>query len=431
MGNFLCKLPLLVRDNILEFLRVEDVKNLMRVDDQVQASIGSHRSFWIREAESLYYIDPALFMRLKSHHLFNDDALVRLVCDAHTKYLETVGNILAANSEDMVHSVGRKIITIAIDEEAGRIAVSLDNDTLEIHSLLRLRDPPLRSVCIEGIHHMVLHRDVVFLRHTRCPSKYHTDVYNWRIGMNMLSLTPGSEDIGCFRLKFSNRFLLAFDHPAQCTLAYQLNGAGYCVHPFRVPLPQPGYMRDHGTRDDRLFALLEVGRKWEFYELNIFDGRVLRAFLVAAPCFLYNPKIAYPYVMVTQVNRHHIPHRQRRSPPPYGAARAPFYAYGPRILIDGPDDVVLEANPIHSDGGIKCASSRGNFIFIADGRNEHSKIIFVGDPTLPFRPSDFAEHVYHGGPCSPGIVSFGLSVIFVQRDLLVFRNYSGVREFFT
>lgn len=430
MGNSLCKLPLLVRENILEFLRVEDVKNLIRADDRVRASIVSHRSFWVREAERLYYIDPALFMRLKSHHLFNDDALVRLVCDAHARYLKTVGNILAANSEDVVHSVGQKIITVAIDEEAGNIALSLGNQMLEIHSLLRLRDPPLRTVCIEGIHHMVLHRNVVFLRHTRCPDKYHTDVYNWKAGLDMASLTPGSDDIGCFRLKFSNRFLLAFDHPAQCTLAYQLNGAGYCVNPFRVPLPRPGYMRDQGTRDDRLFALLEVGSKWEFCELNILDGRTLRVFLVAAPCFLYNPKIAYPYIMVTQVNRHHVAHIGRHSPRFDTAARVLFYAYGPRILIDGLNNDVLTADPIHSDGGIKCASSRGNFILIGDGRNEHSKIIFVGDPSLPFRPSDFAEHVYTGGPCSPGIVSFGLSVVFVQRDLLIVRKYYDDGEIF-
>ena len=424
MGNSLCKFPLLVREGIIVYLCVEDVKNLIRADDRIQAALGAHRSFWVREAENLYNIDPALFMRLKSHHLFGDDALVQLVCDAHTTYLTTVGNILAARSEDTVHDVGDKIITIAIDEEACRIAISLGFNTLQIHSLLRLGDPPLRIVHIEGIHHMVLHRDVVFIRHPRCPSEFHTDVYNWRIGLEMTGLTPGSDGIGAFRLKFSNRFLLAFDHPAQCTLAYQLDHVGYCVNPFRIPLPKGGYMRDQATREGLLYVLLEINQRWEYYEFNILDGRILRTFLVASPRFSFHPKIAYPFIMVTHVNRHSRSYRY--DPSAHGA----FYAYGPRILIDGPNDDVLDAERIHSSGGIKCASSRGQFIFIADGRDQHSKIIFVGDRSLPFRPSDFAEHVYHGGPCSPGIVAFGLSVVFVRRSLLIMRKYCQNSDIF-
>ena len=424
MGNSLGKIPLLVVDNILDHLRLQDAMSLMACGSVLRKMISANRHFWVHHALRLYEIDPAKFMRLKSHHLYDEAALVRHVTFAHLTYLATVGNILAGDSEDTAHDMEKKIITIAIDEVACRIAVHLDFSLVQIHSLLRLRDPPLRSVRLTQIHHMVLHGDILFYRFSHDPSKFHTDVYNWRIGLPMASLTPGSNDIGAARLKFSDRFLIAFNHPEHCSLAYQLDDVGYRIHPFRVPLPPAERMNDQATKGDLLLVLLEIEQRHVYHEINILNNQVLKTILVASPRFLYSPKIAPPYILVTQVNRfhhgHQVPAHVRRS----------GYTYGPRILIPGPDDSVKDADPIFASGGVKSPSFRGQFIFIADGRNEHSKIVYVGDHSLPFRFSNIAEHVYHGGPCAPGIVSFGLSVVFVRGSLLVLRKYFDNGELF-
>ena len=419
MGNSLGKIPWLVLDIILDLLHLEDAKNLMVCDNRLRDMISANRPFWERHAMRLYEIDPALFMRLKSHHLFDQDALVQLVSAAHSTYLATVGNILAANSEDTEHAMGRKIVTLAIDEEACLLAIHLDGNLVQIHSLLRLGDPPLRSVRLGAIHHMILHGNILFYRHTHCPATYHTDVYNWKIGLEMASLTPGSDDIGAFRLKFSNRFLIAYDWPNHCSLAYQLDDVGYRLHPIRVPLPAAIRLRDHATRGNLLLVLLEVDPSMHVYhEIDILKNQVIRVLFVASPIFLYAPKIAYPYILVTQANCRSQAHLGLDS-----HARSPFYVYGPRIFIPGSNGLVLGADPIHSSGGIKGVSFRGQFVFIANGNNDHTKIIFVGDPSVPFQPTDYAQHVYRNGPCAPGIVSFGLSVIFARGSVLVFRRY--------
>ena len=433
MGNLLGKLPLLAQERILGYLRVEDAKSLMRCDNDLKAGVIGNRRFWVRNAVQLFNIDSCLFMRLKSHHLFDDEALADHVCKAHSVYLEAIGSVLANYSEDLTRNLDRHVETIAIDEEACLIAIHFEDCRTEVLSLLRLGDPPLRTTYHLEIHHMVLHGHILFSRTAKDPENFHTDVYNWYIGLPMSSLGPGCAEPGYFRLRHSDRYLLAYCPIRHGTMAYRLDRQGLTGPPLFVqfPLSEPrgagrgarGSKRicDQATKDESLFVILELDDANVFYEFHIPSGVKKRRFLVGNPADLHSPRFAYPYIMVTALPcENRGPYQQDLE------ALNNFFVYGPRIYIPGSDDSIELGALIYAGGGIKNPSHRGQFLFIADGFSGHTKIIFIGDRSSPVRPIDFAERCY---PLA-AIVSFGLSVVFVKGSQLVYRRYYTKGEIF-
>ena len=424
MGNLISHIPELAIDRILFYLRVEDAKFLMSTCRLFEQKIQQNRPFWLAKAIYIYNKDPTVFMRLKDPKFFQHEALVGHVCKADSILNDILENIYTADSNEVQLGLEDKVECMSIDERAGLIVVHLHNYKTMIYSLLRFGDPPLRVIDTAIVDELVIHGDILFLRHSQDPLLYHADVYNWRINLPMASLAP-RRNATALMMKKSNRFLGTYDANDHCMCLYPLVENGYDKNPLKISFPEDAHLFDYSVRDRTLLAIFARSNEYIFMKFCIETRGVIQEFLVASPLRGHDPKIAFPHIMVTRVTRS----TEGLDIPP--VFNGPFYVHGARMRIlgetrngfMGPRDIIMQGQ-IVADGIINDQSGDAQFLFIDNGLNECVRVVYIGDPDCVFREADIAPEVHRSAPYESCLIaSFGLSFVFVGDGELVLRRF--------
>ena len=405
MGNLLAKLPAFAQDNVLEHLSVKDAENLMAVDAAARYCVTTNRGFWARKAMWYYDKDPALFKRLGSHHLFDGPTLKKHVCKANLTLGEIEETRESGHSYDEYFSMKERILHLAVDEMASRIAVHFRDQTTEIHSLIRMGAPPLCRFSSPPITSMILHGNFLFKREPERPASFHVDAVDWMRCRSAPSLEPSDGAAGAFPLKSSDQFLLAYDGSQHEALLFTLRDDSYDEDPFYLEYPKDSRLEDQATRGSSLYVILQRFDRYVFFEYVVTTGQKIREFLVATPATFLKPSIAYPFILITQ------------SPcPPARLAnsridlriRRPFYIYSARIVIPGGDTSVRSDGQVVADTPVRCVSSRAQYLFIPD--EDRMKVVPLDNPEAAFYDVDSIGHAYKQNLAA----SYGLSYVFAQ-----------------
>ena len=421
MGIQMSKIPALVQEKITAFLSVEDMRTLMHVCKDIHDHIVSQRQFWVMSARHFYGKDPMLFARLRDPELFETHVLIEHICSAHTIFMETQENILENKYRDEVIEISNGsyggIISMAVDDKAAIVAV-FSNYRLRIYSLLRFGDPPIGFSRHNLVSSMVLHGNIVFIRPARRFRQHHTDVFNWKIGSSLTSLTPAAADAIGLDLKKSEQFLVAYNKAEHAALAYPLVENGYEVNPFSVPFEADMLLEDLCVCKNYILALFEKEKKLIFRQYLITSSEVAREFSDTHPISVGGPRFGFPYIFVTQTPNSAVSNgnevRELWN-------NGPHTTYAASVRIPGPDITVgIEGGAIH--GSVFSGPMiGGSFAFFIDTYGDETEVIYIGNHSDVIRQIRSLEC-----DASWNIAPVGLSYVFTQESRIVLRRFFDV-----
>ena len=433
MGNHLSVFPVTAQDVVLSHLDVLDAKQLMCTNKFLLTQVRRSRRFWIEKANALYEKDPFLFLRLKDPSVFPHDALVKHVCAADTQLQDTFGRIANGIAAEGAYQFEDEVHCMAVDEKACILVVQLAGYLTRVFDLRRFGDPPLRA--LEGLWmtDIVVHGNIIFYRSPDDHMRFHADVFNWRVNLPMASLEPRWHDMA-LHLSKSDQFLIAYDRHNHCIRAYPLVTNGYERDSVAIYLPGGTTLHDMAVKDDVVMTILvDQSSSHLFKSFKVGTNAVQQQFTIRSPLYIMHSRISYPFILLA-----HPPDASPRQCEAYRVngprMREAYRVYGPRIRITGSDHrpfgdpsfLVLCAGERKSSIARRPTAGRpSQFIFVEDYPEEYTYICHVGEAGSPFLRTDA---IFRSWP--PDLfISFGLSVIYARRDLLIFRRYARRSDF--
>ena len=307
MGNA-PSLPFPCWENILSYLGVFDVQNLMEADENIRRHLMDNRFFWIKRARRIYEIDPTLFPQFARVGGETVNELFYAVTRANFQLQRSYINVSRNDPTEEIHiDMGHEAVLISVDQKKGFLALHLSNLETRIYALSDLRAGPLRTLRLGPLKEMLIQGDTLFLRTTPVSESYHTTAYNWRIVVDMPGFRPGANMIYGAPLKISQRYLMAWNKPNNAALVYPLSTQGYkdqgtvySLEPHVIVFPVGHFLHDYAINESTIYAIFASGGAFIHMDFSVPDGITKRAFHIAMPLDLFQPRLAFPYVMVNQ-----------------------------------------------------------------------------------------------------------------------------------
>ena len=406
MGNS-ASIPLPCWERVLSYLPLPDVQSLMKSNSDVCELIHQNRYFWHERAQQFYRLDPSAFSVLSNSETDILYGLVQRVCRAWIHLEATEGNVATDVHSTMDYDMKGDVLLISVDQLYGRIAVHFEEGETRIFDIENMGQGPIRTVRVQPLREMILHGPVIFMRESPRREEFHTEVHNWRLDIGMAALRPGYMRICGAPLKKSYDFLLAYDMHCHAALAYPLTKEGYKVEPLSIKFPSGTVLHDHDIIKSRIYTVLAQDGAAYFMEFSLPNGELVKRYLIACPIEFHEPRIAYPYVLITQ------------RPFNGDLARQNSGIYGARIRIPGNINRVTSDRFVVADELLDTPTTSDYYIFLKDIANNNVKIVVVGDPSAPF-------HVVDTVPLTDNcvIAAWGLSIIYVRDTRLVIRRYA-------
>ena len=415
MGNSFGRIPFLVQETVLSFLTVQEAKQLMHTSRAIRRMVAANRAFWAARALRLYDIDSALFLRLKDPLRFNQETLVKHVCAAHDMLLDIQANIRlrAQNGRDSSLYVRGRVNCVSVDERACLIAVAVEDFKVRVYSLLRFGDPPLRVIDYTNVDQLILHGNILFTRPAQNSLEFFLDSYNWKMNLEMASLAPTHSAMQKFYVKKSEQYLVAYNHFQHATKAYPLVENGFSQSAVKIQFAPHSVLQDFLVRGGDLLAIFVIACVSTFQQYRIATGELIKEFLVAYPADFHSPRLAYPYVLVTQ------------KPP----STTPIYlddyflVFGTCMDLNRPNSIPENRGRIIASGKINDTSSNSQFLALVDYRDQRNKIVYLDR-------HDYLLRVIESVECSPSycFASFGLSYIFARGSVIFLRRFYDMQE---
>ena len=416
MGNW-PSIPLPARDLVASYLSVFDIQNVMAANRALRVSLSQDRPLWVKRAAYFYEMDPILFEELGRPDDFETEDLGWKVGFSYTTLSRTLLNISShANNPDLnapteeTLALPNRVRNLSVDQVAGRVALEFEHSVIKIYDLENLSAEPLRSIVPNPrSKQILLHGAMVFMRRPNEPDLYHCDIYNWRVDVNMASLEPPYEDARAIPLRASKNFLIAFDRGRHSALAYSLSAVGYSVEPTVIKWCSETCFIDHQIHNDTLLCLGTRYGSYFYFDVHIPSGEYRRHFLVASPVDFHFPRLAFPFVLVTQ--------RPIMSPVDAGD----FNIFGARILVSDCRTRCGYRRYLMAEYKVPSSSSNDQFIFLVNTQNRTIDVVYNGYPGPIFAKVDSLPiRCQLNAP----VASYGLSYVFVTGNQLKIRRFS-------
>lgn len=409
MGNHISRAPVLIQDNIMSFLSVQDAKNLMMVDENSNAMAAESRGFWLRKAKILHYTDPAAFSRLNEAEDFETEQLLQYVIRSDNMFQEALQNIRTGASEEMTINFEDKIHKIAVDVVSGTIALQMNYFDTHIYSLLRFGDPPLKSLySTPGIEEMILHGSILFFRPSRHPQQFHTDAMEWHEEVYRTSLGPPVDLDDYLPLKNSEEILLSANSATSQIQAYRLFSSGYDPAAVVVHIPNGEKLVDYAAKEDRIIAITKRQRFFKVVTIDSNNGNVLQRFLLRHRTSAYDPRIAYPYILLAK--------KTFDLDIQYTISSS---VYIPHAMPDERQQAEFMSGPL-----IHVPTTRGRFAFFERTYENDSRVVPLDSLT-----SDLISEIALPTGGSYNILSYGLAFIYIEnRRCLVYKRFCPIED---
>ena len=405
MGNGL-SLPLPCWERIIHYLPIPDIIQLCHADEECFILIRRNRLLWQSRAQQFFDLDPSLFARFAMTESDPLHDLVPAVCRADAMVTSVKANIESDNQIIRTHPVGGEVVLMSVDQKKRRVAVQLRTNIIRIYNLERM-DGHVCGFESHRLQEMVLHGSVLFKREAANPSVFHTDVYSWTVEVEMKGLHPGYQRNCPAPLKRCDEHLMAYDRINHAALAYPLYLDGYHVHPHVVPFPPNTFLHDYAIRKNVIYAILSDGTAFVFVDFVLPSGEPNRKLVIATPTELHEPRISFPYVLITQRPFNHDGNRRN------------IGVYGARIWIPGTYARVEGGTTVVADYMVDPVSSSEYFLFLRDLRHSRTYVVRLGDMDTSFGVVDTINSEEE-----PIIASYGLSFVYCYSNRLVIRSYA-------
>ena len=401
-------LPLPCWEHILSFLPIQDVVQLTHVDEETFELIRKNSYFWRKRAQQFHDLDSMLFTRFKdtSGDKMSDLAPAVVRADAALEVIKSGIEIDAQTIRS--YPMDDEVMLMSVDQREGRVVVQLLNKTIRVYNLERMVEGPLHEFQWSPLREIILHGPLIFMRDTYNPVTAHTDIYSWADKEIMAHLGPGSTRVGAAPLKKSDDHLLAYDIQNHAALAYPLRKTGFCTGAHVVKLPNETSLHDYAIRKNVVYTILAIGGVFFFQDFLLPTGDPIRKLAIATPTERHEPKLKYPYILITQ--RPFAGDSDRRN----------IGVYGTRIWVPGAYARVETGTTIVADDMVEPVSCSEYFLFLRDFRRNRILVLRLGDMETPFRVvdqigADNEETV---------IASYGLSFVHRHGRRLIIRSYT-------
>ena len=423
MGIEISKIPFPNQDIlevILSYLSVDDVRNLMVTSKYIHLQAVTNREFWLKRAQQLYAIDPTHFRSLKVPSIYEQNVLVKKVCEAHIEYCAIKAQIFSADSaSEVTMSFPAVVDCISVDTTASLMAVATSKK-IEIFSLLEFGGPAIVVVDTE------IEQYRLFLRPPVDEGRHHFDVHNWVDRSDVDSVVPRYFPAMRRPLKKSENYLATYIVEFDALVAYSLKRHGdFDPTPTNISYAQSAcrqisFVYDYNVVGACLLLLIDRDCSFVVERHHIPSGQITEKFLVASPSDLLEPRLAYPHVLIAQK-----PLSENA-----GYADESLRSYGVSIIMDDPGrrfgDIRIprrfpriRANMLHH-----ATSSDVLFHAFVNYGDPGTHFVFVGERRLRF--CEFVDFVIPTFCFEP----FGLSIIYARgSDVTLVRFYDHLDSF--
>ena len=202
---------------------------------------------------------------------------------------------------------------------------------------------------------------------------------------------------------------MTYEGPKHRALVFPLTESGYRVDPIQIPFPKSLTLCNSAIHKGRIYAIFTERFAYYFFEYEVSTLTLVRNVQIAAPMEFFEPKIAYPWILLTTRPFQGDDSRENNG------------VYGARMYIPGNLEKVETsiAGYMIADELIKTPSCYDAFVFLKDAHSRYIRIVSIATPHTPFRTIESLRLQDH---CA--VACYGLSVIHRQTSGIISRRYA-------